>query len=148
MHIVLLEHGVLDEWDFWAGTFGLVVLATLETILFVWIFRPENAWRSIHQGADMRIPRIFKFIMTFVTPIYLLAIMIAWLIQDAIPILSMERIAPEDAPYVLLARLVIVGFIVGFLILIRIAWKRNHYDDRAGFQEVDNTELGLAEEKL
>ena len=30
-----LEHGVLDEWDYWAGTFGLVVFAFVE----VWIVR-------------------------------------------------------------------------------------------------------------
>ena len=143
LHIIWLEHGFLDDWDFWAGTFGLVVLALIETIVFVWIFKPENAWASIHEGADMRIPRIFKFVMTYVTPIYLLAIMIAWGIQDAIPILTMERVAEENQSYIMISRLVMVGFIVGFIILIRMAWKRNRYDDRKGFVEVENTAAAM-----
>ena len=81
MHIAWLGHGFLDEWDYWAGTFGLVVLAAAETIVFVWIFKPENAWRSIHEGADIRIPRLFRFVMTFVTPAYLAFILTLSLIH-------------------------------------------------------------------
>ncbi|MGH7541874.1 MAG: sodium-dependent transporter [Gemmatimonadota bacterium] len=145
MHIVLLEHGVLDEWDFWAGTLGLVVLATIETILFVWVFKPENAWRSLHQGADIRIPRVFKFIMTYVTPLYLIAVLLAWGIQDGLPRLFMDGVPEESTPFVLLSRLVIVAFIVIFLVLIRLAWKRNKYDDRAGFVPVEDRVLGSRE---
>ncbi len=138
-HIVWLEHGFLDEWDYWAGTFGLVVLAVIETIVFMWIFKPENAWRSIHQGADIRIPRVFKFVMTFVTPVYLLFILIWWGWQDALPILRMERAAPGTEPYVVISRLVIVLFAIVFAVLVRAAWKRNGYDDRKGFVEVEVT---------
>jgi neurotransmitter:Na+ symporter, NSS family len=34
--------GFLDEWDFWAGTFGLVLFAFIE----VWIIRWPSAWTS------------------------------------------------------------------------------------------------------
>jgi neurotransmitter:Na+ symporter, NSS family len=145
LHIIWLEHGFLDDWDFWGGTFGLVVLALVETIVFIWIFKPEKAWASIHEGADIRIPRIFKFIMTYVTPIYLLAIMVTWGIQDALPILRMDGVAEENRPYILISRLIMLGFIVAFLILIRMAWKRNRYDDRAGFVEVTDTPAGIPE---
>src|SRR5690606_32792058 len=37
MHIQWLEYGFLDEWDYWAGTFGLVIVAMLEVIVFMWI---------------------------------------------------------------------------------------------------------------
>ena len=136
MHVALLEHGVLNEWDFWAGTFGLVVLATVETIVFVWIFKPENAWRALHEGADMRIPRVFKFIITYVTPLYLLIVLVSWGIELGQPILAMEGVPEESSPFVLLSRYVILGFVVIFLVLIRIAWRRNAYDDRAGFTEI------------
>ena len=145
MHIFWLKHGFLDEWDYWAGTFGLVVVAVLETIIFVWIFKPENAWKSIHMGADIRIPKIFKFIMTYVTPLYLLIILAWWGITDALPILLNEKTPggavpdPESAIYVTISRLIIVGFAVAGMILVRMAWKRNGYDDRAGFIEVDQT---------
>ena len=36
---------------------GLVVFATLEIILFVWVFgMPTSAWEELHHGADLRIP--------------------------------------------------------------------------------------------
>lgn len=143
MHVAWLEHGFLDEWDYWAGTFGLVVFAVIEVVLFMWVFKPENAWRSIHQGADIRIPAIFRFVMTWVTPAYLFVILGWWGIADALPILRMERsagggpVSPEAEPYILLSRAIIVAFAVCFIVLIRIAWKRNGYDDRRGFVEVD-----------
>src|SRR3712207_6869110 len=30
LNVMWLEHGFLDEWDYWAGTFGLVVVAVIE----------------------------------------------------------------------------------------------------------------------
>jgi SNF family Na+-dependent transporter len=137
MHITWLEHGVLDEWDYWAGTFGLVVLAVIETIIFIWVFKPENAWRSIHQGADIQIPRIFKFVMTYVTPVYLLVILTWWGWTDALPILKGDRIAPGSETYVMISRGVILLFAVAFIVLIKVAWTRNKYNDYEGLREVD-----------
>ena len=142
LQILWFQHGMLDEWDFWAGTFGLAVMAFVEVILFMWVFKPENAWASLHQGADIRIPRVFKFVMTYVTPLYLGAVLVSWLLQDAVPILTLERARPGTEFYIHASRLIIVGFIVFFLVMIRIAWKRNGYNDRAGFLEVEDTPLG------
>ena len=136
LNIVWLGHGMLDDWDFWAGTFGLVVVAMIEVIIFMWIFRPENAWRSLHLGADMRIPTLFRFVMTYVTPLYIAIILLAWMWQDAVPILLLDRAAPGTEPYIMISRLILLGFIVSFLVLVRVAWKRNAYDDRRGFVEV------------
>lgn len=143
LHVIWLEYGFLDEWDYWAGTFGLVVFAVVEVILFVWVYGPSNAWRSIHEGADIQIPRVFKFIVTFVTPCYLLFILGWWGVTDALPILLLEQsagggpITPEALPYVVASRALLVAIGIGFLWLIRVAWKRNGYDDRVGFAEVE-----------
>ncbi len=147
--ILWFQYGFLWEWDYWAGTFGLAVMAFIEVILFMWIFKPENAWRSIHQGADIRLPGVFRFVMTYVTPVYLGIILIWWGVTQALPILTLAGGASAGGPippggeiYVHLSRLIIVGIAVFFLIMIRIAWKRNGYDDRAGFVEVAGTPLG------
>jgi neurotransmitter:Na+ symporter, NSS family len=147
MHIRFLEFGFLDEWDYWAGTFGLAVFATVEVILFMWVYKPENAWKSIHQGADIQLPRVFKFIMTFVTPAYLIVILLWWGYSEALPILTLVKnpnggaYSPEVLPYVLLSRAIIVFVLITFLILIRVAWKRNGYNDRVGFREVPEDAL-------
>lgn len=145
MHVHWLQHGVLDEWDYWAGTFGLVVVAVLEVIVFIWIFGPDKAWASMHQGADLRIPQIFKFVMTYVTPLYLLFILGWWGYVDALPILLNEKSAgggaldPANTPYITLARAIIVLFAITAVVLIKLAWVRNKYDDRKGFAEADHT---------
>lgn len=127
-------------------------MAFVEVVIFMWIFKPENAWRSIHMGSDIRIPRIFKFIMTFVTPLYLFIILAWWGVTQALPILTLSGgsaaagpIPPGSEIYVHLSRLIIVAIIVFFLVMIRIAWKRNGYDDRAGFVLVEGTEAGSPE---
>ena len=45
-------------------------------------------------------------------------------------------VAPEAVPYVLAARGLLLAMVLGFLWLIRVAWKRNRYDDRIGFAEI------------
>ena len=146
LHVFFLAQGFLDEWDYWAGTFGLALFAMIEVILFMWVFKPENAWRELHEGADIRLPQVFKFVMTYITPAYLAFIFLWWAIADAIPILAMDKTpggtpyAPENVPYVLLSRGVMVLILVVGAVLVRLAWKRNRYDDRAGFREVTEAE--------
>ena len=119
------QYNFLWEWDFWAGTFGLAVMAFIEVVLFMWVFRPENAWRSLHEGADIRIPGIFKFIMTYITPVYLAVVLITWGVQDALPILRLEKspaggaVPPGTEFYVHASRLLIVAIVVFFLVMIR-----------------------------
>lgn len=147
-HILWFEHGMLDEWDYWAGTFGLVLFAVIETILFVWVFRPDNAWRSIHEGADIRIVPVYKFIMTYVTPLYLVVLLLWWGVQDALPLLLLDGVPPERVPYVIVSRLVLVAFGVVALVLVRWAWRRNGYDDRVGFPLVGRHEPELPPESV
>jgi SNF family Na+-dependent transporter len=142
MTILWFEYGILWDWDFWAGDFGLVVMATIEVILFMWVFKPENAWRSIHQGADIRIPAFYKFVMTFITPLYLIIIVTWWGVTRALPTLRLEGVDPGSMVYMNISRLIMVGIVVFFLVMIRIAWRRNGYDDRVGFPEVEDTPLG------
>ena len=64
------KSGALDEIDFWPGTFGLTLFALVETVLFAWFFRLESAWQEIHRGAQVQIPRVFRWLLTYVTPLY------------------------------------------------------------------------------
>jgi len=123
-HIVYYTRGFLDEWDYWAGTFGLVMLALIETILFVWVYGPENMWRSIHEGAAMRIPRFFKPVMTYITPVFLLVMMVWWTVQEAVPTLLMAGKPEVEVPVRWASRAVMLGILVAQLLLIRAAWAR------------------------
>ena len=79
--VFFLKYGFLDEMDYWAGTFGLVVFALIETILFMWVFGADKAWEEMNAGGDFQIPRIFYYIMKFVTPLVLFIVMIWWFIK-------------------------------------------------------------------
>ena len=143
--MLVFESGFLWEWDYWAGTFGLAVMAIIEVIIFMWVFTPDTAWDSIHQGADIRIPGIYKFIMTYLTPLFLIIILGWWGVTEAWPILTLagNKSAGGDIPagmeiWVQVSRLLLVAFAVFFIVMVRIAWKKNGYNDRVGFDEVNS----------
>jgi neurotransmitter:Na+ symporter, NSS family len=69
--VVFFDYGVFDEYDYWAGTVSLVVFALFEIILFAWIFGIDKGWKEITDGADIKVPMVFKFIIKFVTPVLL-----------------------------------------------------------------------------
>lgn len=122
--IFFLKNGVVNELDFWGGTFCLVLFAAVEIILFAWIFGMEKAWEEIHHGADMRLPRVYKFIIKYVTPLFLILILIAWSYQQGIPILLMKGINKNDQPYILGIRLMLIGLFLVLAILVKIAWQK------------------------
>jgi SNF family Na+-dependent transporter len=69
--VLFFNYGVFDEYDYWAGAFSLVVFAFFEIILFAWIFGMDKGWKEITTGADIKVPGIYKFIIKFVTPLFL-----------------------------------------------------------------------------
>ena len=68
----------LDTMDFWVGTFLIFVLSTIQIIIFSWIIGIDKGFELAHQGAAIRIPNFFKFIMKFVSPLFLLVIFAMW----------------------------------------------------------------------
>src|SRR5699024_1003748 len=66
--VIFYEYGVLDEFDFWVGTVSLVVLAMCEAIIFSWIYGVDNGWKEITEGAEIKVPVIFKFLLRYITP--------------------------------------------------------------------------------
>ncbi len=79
--IILYDHGAFDEFDFWAGTFSLVVFALTESVIFIWIFGIDKAWEEINRGADIKIPIFFKYVLKYVTPTFILIIFLGSLIS-------------------------------------------------------------------
>ncbi len=122
--IFFLGNGVVDELDFWGGTFCLVLFATVETILFTWVFGMDKAWDEIHHGSDLRIPRPYRFIMKYITPVFLLIILISWFIKDGLPFIAMQGVHQANKPFVMGTRLFLLMLFLGLGVLVRVAWKR------------------------
>ncbi len=122
--IFFLGHGFVDELDFWGGTFFLVVFATIEIILFAWVFGIKKGWEEMHQGARMRIPAIYKPIIKYVTPAYLLILLAVWSYQQFWPFIVMKGIATADRPYMWGARALIFGLGAVLAVMVAVAWRK------------------------
>ncbi len=77
----LYPGGAFDEFDFWTGTFALVVFALLEAFIFTRIFGMEKGWEEITRGADMTVPRIFRFVIMYVTPVFITVVFVGAVFQ-------------------------------------------------------------------
>jgi SNF family Na+-dependent transporter len=72
--VIWYRYGVFGEFDYWAGDVSLVIFAFFETILFAWVFGMNKGWKEITDGADIKVPMVFKFIIKYITPVILGAI--------------------------------------------------------------------------
>jgi hypothetical protein len=107
----------LDAMDFWVGTFCIFLLATVQIICFGWVWGVRKGMAEIDQGALMRIPRFFIFVMKYVAPAYLLVVLIGFsyynLPQKATEVLhnpiALWTVIIIAAVIVLLAGMVAIG---------------------------------------
>jgi SNF family Na+-dependent transporter len=68
----------LDTMDFWVGTFLIFVLSTIQIVIFGWILGIEKGFLLAHEGSAIRIPRFFKIVMKYISPIFLIVIFSLW----------------------------------------------------------------------
>jgi len=78
--VLFYNQGVFDQYDYWGATVGIVIFALAESILFSWIFGIDRGWDEINAGADIRLPKIYKYIIKYVTPTILLVIFVGSLV--------------------------------------------------------------------
>jgi SNF family Na+-dependent transporter len=120
--VFFLSKGVVDEIDFWAGSFFLVVFALVECILFVWVFGINKAWEEIHHGAELSVPRFYKFILKYITPSFLIFILGFWFFQQAVPIFKLKGVPAANIPYIVLTRILMAALFIATTILVRKAY--------------------------
>ncbi len=78
--VFFYKQGLFDQYDYWAGTVSLVIFAFLETILFSYIFGIKKGWAEITRSADIKVPKLYKYIILIVTPALL-----GWILVSSIP---------------------------------------------------------------
>ncbi|MCL2622672.1 MAG: sodium-dependent transporter [Planctomycetaceae bacterium] len=72
----------LDTFDFWGAELVVFVMATIQIIIFGWVFGIDRGMREIRRGAEIRIPRGIGFLIKYVLPAYLLTIFMTWLYYE------------------------------------------------------------------
>jgi len=106
--------------DNWVGTFLIFIMAMIQMICFSWIFGIDRGIKEAHRGADIHIPRFYRFIMKWVTPLYLIVVFLAFCWGNLGGWIDAVR-ASYPAQ---LALGLIAAVTVGLLVCVRIGEKR------------------------
>lgn len=120
----------LNTMDDWIGTVAIVLLATVQVILFAWVFGIDRGYAAAMEGAELRLPKFFKFMIKYVAPLYLLFVLTMWCRHELPGKLKTLR----ENNVAMLTIGVILAVTVFLLLLINIAgrrWQAETRDPRA-----------------
>jgi len=106
--------------DFWIGTFAIFLIATAQIVCFGWVWGVRRGAAELDQGALVRIPRLFFFIMKYVAPIYLIAVLVLFGWQKLPEYVGALR----DKPVALHTMAFIAVLLIALLFLVRAGEKR------------------------
>jgi len=70
------------------------------------------------------VPAVYKFIIKYVTPAFLLIILGTWFWQEWLPIMAMRGVPEEKRPYILGTRVFLLALFGALAALVKIAWRK------------------------
>ncbi|MFO0972459.1 MAG: sodium-dependent transporter [Phycisphaerae bacterium] len=117
----------LDTMDTWVGTFMIFMLAMVQVALFAWVFGVKKGIQFAHIGAELKLPRLFGFMIKYVTPFYLAIVFVMWTIKN-LPAYARQVLA-GGVPLLTIGMIAAVS--VFLLVLIALAgprWKAESRD--------------------
>jgi neurotransmitter:Na+ symporter, NSS family len=122
----------LDTLDFWVGTVLIFVLATIQALVYGWVFGIERGHEELNRGSRLRVPYVVQLLLKYVVPVYLVIILIGFCVKNLPERLGERRPAA-------LASLAFVLFVAAILAyLVRLADKRWSADEkRRGLKAAD-----------
>lgn len=74
----------LATLDFWVGTFLIFIMGTTQILLFGWVFGLKKGWKEAHVGSAIRIPSVYRPIILYLCPLFLLTIFLLWNLENII----------------------------------------------------------------
>jgi SNF family Na+-dependent transporter len=115
------DMAALDTMDFWVGSFFIYILATFLVIMFGWVIGVDRGVEMMSQGADLRVPKGFKFVIKYVSPTYLIAIFAFWGYQNA-PGYAKSVMANQDVQFTVVFMLIVAIFLFALVTLAHQRW--------------------------
>lgn len=103
----------LGTVDFWVGTALIFVLAMIEVVLFSWVFGVEKGYEEGMRGAAFPLPKVWKFIIKYISPPYLMIIFFFWCKNN----LPGNIQTLKDNP-VAMYSLAMIGVVMAFLLVL------------------------------
>ena len=95
-----------------------MVLALFEMVLFFWVFGANKAWDEITRGAHIKVPRVFFYLMKYVTPVFLAVILCVWGYQE------FSKVLDKEGTGIWSARVFLIVLFIVHIIIVRAAWRR------------------------
>lgn len=123
----------LDTVDFWVGTALIYVLAMIEVILFAWVYGVDKGYEEGQRGAEIPLPKVWKFVIKWISPPYLLIVFVMWCIEKLPE--RIEKLASPEGKVALMSIMMI--FVVMILLLVAIyfasrRWSRLERSSQSG----------------
>lgn len=132
----------LDTMDFWIGTAAIFVLATVQVVLYGWVFGVERGRRIANEGAQIPLPRIFGFVIKYISPVFLLVVFILWCRYN-LPV-YLKTLGEGGVPLFTIG--IMVGLAAFLIVLINLAGKRWKAEER-GAEILRAMETGQGDEE-
>lgn len=121
----------LDHIDFWMANFAVFLLATLQILLFAWVFGARKGLRELARGAGIRLPAFLPVMLTWVTPLFLILIFVAWVVDNLhaessyVRALSPESLAENPVPALNILLIAVVAAFFALLVAEAVKrWRR------------------------
>ncbi len=96
-----------------------MLFAAIEVIIFAWIFGMDRGWKEITGGADIKVPRIFYYVLKYVTPLYLLGLLVGFLVQQGKDVITLSGTPAEQVAWKWGARVLVLALMVLLVVLVR-----------------------------
>ncbi|MBU1921134.1 sodium-dependent transporter, partial [bacterium] len=126
--VFTMRYGTLDEMDFWAGTVLPVVSATIMVILFGYFLGLKRGFEEMGHGAQLKVPGIYRFIIKFVTPLYLIVLLSFWAYQEWWGVITMAGVEdPQQRWMVTLTRGILLLLIAFMVYVVYLANKKGKF---------------------
>ncbi len=161
-----LAAGAVDEMDFWGGSFLLVIIGTIQAFVFSFVLGRQKstdgkeeslAFELMNDGAAMKLPKFFRFILRYVTPLYLAVVLVAWMIHDGMDVVLLKGVSADATVTFLGMQMSQIGFtwgVRGFLFLAALllnvavffAWRKGGPAESATQTHKQNMPVGDSDE--
>lgn len=129
--VFTIQWGTLDEMDFWAATVCPVVAATIMVIFFSFVLGVDKGFAEMEHGSVIKVPKIYRFILKYVTPTYLIVLLSIWLVKEWWSAIVLEKVTdPTTRMWIWVARVIL------FAVAATIGWIIIHANRAGKFPEI------------
>jgi len=127
--------GAADEIDLWGFQFSLLLFGTIEAIIFSWVLGVQEGTKELLDGAEITIPKPFLFIMQYVTPTFLVLLLILWFTNgngydkmvltgvQSVPVTLFGGIETTNITFIWGFRLALLALFAALNLTILAAWR-------------------------